>query len=112
MPRFHFYRVTMKDESGPQEGERWLYKCRVKADTDEDARRQVIGWLAAQNEPPAPPAGITPQELAHIRAHWNALRILTIEPGETEDLAAKWNVDLHSLIYWWDHVVLPAPEES
>jgi hypothetical protein len=110
MSRYHFYQVTLKVEEGPSKGEHWLYKARVKADTDEQARRLIVNWVAEQAEPPPPPVPLSEAELDHIKKHWDSLRVLSIEPGEPEDLEAKWGIDLHSLIYWWDHVVLPAQE--
>jgi len=110
--RFFFYQVTLKVEAGPQEGERWLYKVRIAARTDENARRKLIGWLAKQSEPPAPPTYVAPEELAHILANWNRVRLLAIRPTEPEDLEAAFGVYAESPLFWWDHVVLPAQEET
>jgi hypothetical protein len=107
-----FFQTTLLVEEGPAQGERWLYKVRVLADSEVEARRGIIGWIAAQNEVPPPPAGVSQAEVDHIVANWNKLRVQHLEPCEPIDLRALEGVYPGRPIYWWDHVVLPAAGEG
>ena len=99
-----FFQVVLFCEAGPDKGRRLRGKVRALEATEEQARRLIIGWVAAQNTPVVP-KNADPIVREHIELNWNAQRVVSLISAEEESLSDQGVRDDIPL-YWWDWEVL------
>jgi hypothetical protein len=100
MAPFFYQLVLRHDPDSPHAGEKVMGHCRVLAETDEEARRLLIGHVAFKGKPIIP-AGASPEEADHIRKHWASWHVISLMPDPPTDVAELFAEDVPVCTWDW-----------